>query len=385
MRPDPTAPSERDHGPHTLRVWRGTVVGTCGDDVFVELGPRMQGVISRRDFAGEPRVGEAHDFTLRGREDELWALALRTERTLASWEDMEPGSVVQARVVRRNAGGLELKIGPLHAFMPKSQTGLPREKDAAVLVGRTVTCEVIEVDAERQRVLVSRKVVLQRERASRHQADIGGVRPGQVVQGRVTRVEAYGAFVRFGHGLEGMVHVSNLSYDRVDDPRELVREGDALEVKVLAIRRGGRRIALGLKQMQASPWRELERTHFVGRIVEGRVRRVVDYGAFVEIARGVEGLLHASETGFPAGTRMRERLARDQRLALRITALDCERERLSLSLVHPSGARVEPDEVTEGDVVERYLDGDRGVATNLGRLLARALAREHPTEGREAI
>src|SRR6516225_6877571 len=206
-RPEGSRPAS-DHGSHTLRVWRGTIVGVFGDDVFVELGPRMQGVISRRQLAEPPRVGDSLDVTLRGREEELWALALSESQPIATWERLEPGSLVHARVIRLAPGGLELKIGPLHAFMPKSQTGLARDEAPAVLVGKTLTCEVIEVDPERQRVLLSRKLVIQRERASEHQREVGALKEGDVVQGRVTRIERYGAFVAFGHGMEGLVHVS---------------------------------------------------------------------------------------------------------------------------------------------------------------------------------
>ena len=114
-------PDPEGHGEHTLRVHVGTIVGIFGDDVFVELGPRMQGVISRRKFAEPPQVGDEHEFTLRGQEESLWALSLREERSLSSWEEMRAGSLVDGHVVRRRPEGLELKVGPLHAFMPRSQ------------------------------------------------------------------------------------------------------------------------------------------------------------------------------------------------------------------------------------------------------------------------
>jgi small subunit ribosomal protein S1 len=193
----------KDHGPHTLKVWRGTVVGAFGDDVFVELGPRMQGVISRRAFDEAPEEGDELRLHAARPGGGLWALARVEERPLASWDQMEAGSIVQARVTGRNDGGLELKIGPLHAFMPRSQTGLPRGTDPKVLVGKTLACEVLEVDAERQRVLVSRKVLLERERNDERQRDVHALELGQIVRGRVTRVEEYGAFVAFGVGLEG--------------------------------------------------------------------------------------------------------------------------------------------------------------------------------------
>src|SRR4030095_16580796 len=133
-------------------------------------------------------------------------------------------------------------------------------------VGKTLTCEVIEIDPERQRVLVSRRVAAQSERASRRQREAAKLEIGAVVNGRVTRVEDFGAFVSFGPGLEGLVHVSNLSLERVQHPSEVVHVGQSVQAKVLAIREHGKRIALGIKQLEGNPWTELERTHYEGEI-----------------------------------------------------------------------------------------------------------------------
>ncbi len=291
------APSDKHHGSHTLRIWRGTIVGSFGHDVFVELGPRMQGVIARRHFRRPPLTGDSYEFTLHGQEEGLWALSLKEEETLETWEEMEEGSLVQARVVRLAPGGFEIKIGPLHAFMPKSHSGLARDEKPEPLVGKNLTVEVLEVDAERQRAVVSRKLVLQREKDSLHQREIAGLRVGQRVNGHVVRVESYGVFVAFGHGLEGLVHVSDLDHARVEDPLELIQPGETMECVVLSVKAGGKRIALGRKQLIESPWSTIERRCYVDQIVEGRVASLMDYGAFVEIERGVEGLLHLSECG----------------------------------------------------------------------------------------
>lgn len=368
-------PAPKDHGPHTLRVCRGSVVGSYGDDVFVELGPRMQGVISRRQLPAEPRIGDEFDFTLRGQEQGLWVLALRESKVLDTWENMEPGSLVQAHVVRLAPGGLELKIGPLHAFMPKSQTGLPRDEEPLNLVGKNLAVEVLEVDRERQRVVVSRKVVVQRERESERQRQVGALKPGQIVHGRVTRLESYGVFVSFGRGLEGLVHVSNLSHERVEHPRELLHEGQVVDLKVLHVKGGGKRIALGLKQMAASPWEHLEHIHYVDQIVEGRVARVLDFGAFIAIQAGVEGLLPRSQTGLAPEQSLRSILVPGQRVSVRIQALDCGSERLALSLLHKSGARIGPDEAADAQSFAEMVRAEPGreLLTSFKSLLQRAL------------
>jgi small subunit ribosomal protein S1 len=367
--------SAADHGPHTLRIWRGTVVGTFGRDVFVELGPRMQGVIGLGHFDKPPAEGEQFDFTLRGQEDGLWALARSEEQPLVSWDDMEAGSLVQARVTGRNPGGLELKIGPLHAFMPRSQCGLPRGTDPKVLVGKTLACQVIEVDSERQRVLVSRRRLLERERIDERQRSVHALQIGQVVRGRVTRLEAYGAFVAFGPGLEGLVHVSNLSLDPVEHPAQVLRVGEPVEAKVLAIRGEGRRIGLGLRQMHDSPWKGLIDRLPAGSIVEGQVARTTEFGAFVHVARGVEGLLPAGECGLGTQRRVGDVLRAGERIAVRVVALDPARERMTLSRLHSDGARIQPEEADGVSELRERIAGGQPPApgTNLGALLARAM------------
>jgi small subunit ribosomal protein S1 len=369
------APSDKHHGPHTLRIWRGTIVGSFGHDVFVELGPRMQGVIPRRHFRRPPLPGDEYEFTLHGQEEGLWALSLKEEEALETWEEMEEGSLVQARVVRLAPGGFEIKVGPLHAFMPKSHSGLARDERPEPLVGKNLTVEVIEVDAERQRVVVSRKLVLQREKDSVHQREIAGLRVGERVHGHIVRVESYGVFVAFGHGLEGLVHASDLDHARVEDPLELWKPGQNIECVVLSVKAGGRRIALGRKQLVESPWSSIETRCYVDQIVEGRVTHLADFGAFVEVERGIEGLLHESECGLDAGTPLRALLAPGQKIAVRIVQLNPGAQRLSLSLQHKSGGRITTEEVENArDFAELlHKSPEEKLRLPLGKLLARAL------------
>ncbi|MBM3991952.1 MAG: 30S ribosomal protein S1 [Planctomycetes bacterium] len=366
---------EKDHGAHTLKVWCGTVVGVYGNDVFVELGPRMQGVIARREFTREPRVGERFDFTLRGREDGLWALERREAASLRSWEDMEPGVLVHARAIGALPEGLELKIGKLHAFMPKSHTGLARDQKASVLVGKVLTCEVIEVDRERQRVLVSRKLVLQRERGDDRQREVGALLVGQTIEGRVARLEPYGAFIAFGRGLEGLVHVSNVSYERVEHPAKVLRLGELVRAKVLALRAGGSRIALGLKQLQESPWRSLTARLGLNRVVEGTVKRVMPFGAFIAILPGIEGLVHNTQAELCGEKNLSRQLQPGERVSVRVLAIDEQAERLELSLLHEDGRAIGPDEAeANATFATLKLDARPSAAsTALSRALAQAL------------
>lgn len=386
MKPhQPDELAEPDHGAHTLKVWKGTVIGLYGDDVFVELGPRMQGVLSARRFPAPPRVGEIAEFTLGGREEGLWTLHLRSEASLTLWEELEVGCLVSARVARTVTGGLELKVGPLHAFMPRSQSGLPRGKPLAPLVGREFVCEVVEVERERQRVVLSRKLVEERERTSEHYRELSGLAAGQVIEGRIVRIEDYGVFLRFGRGMEGLVHISNLSHQRLRHPDDAVSLGDTLRARVLCVRERGARIDLGCKQLEQDPWSVAEAAYPPGRIVAGRVTRLAEFGAFVQVEPGIEGLVHASQIGLGPGRSLREHLPVGREVSVRVLELDAAAGRLSLSLQHAAGGSIALEDAQAAQDAAALLgaapDGaPRGI--DLGGLLERALD-ERDEDGRE--
>ena len=363
-----------ERGAHTLREQEGVITGIDRDDVFVELGPRMQGVIDRRAFPSPPSIGQEYCFTLGGQEEGLWALSLAVEPVLATWENLELGSFVEVKVVRPKLGGLEVKIGALHGFLPKSQTGLDRRADLAVLIGKQFVCEVTEIDFERQRCSVSRKLVQQRSRANDRQREIGSLAPGKLVEGRVSRVEGFGVFIRFGHGLEGLIHVSNLAWERVEDPRKSFKLGQVLRAKVLHVKRGGKRIGLGLKQIGESPWTAIARERCAGELMLGKLTKIVDFGLFVEVAEGVEGLVHRSETGVGDGEALRHLAPIGAALTVRLLSVDSQAQRLSLSLLHETGRRIAPDAIEAErsfrELSERTTERPR---THLGELLRRAL------------
>lgn len=374
---------EPERGAHTLELVDGTVVGVHGTDVFVELGPRKQGVISLAAFEGRPRVGEVHQFTLQGREDELWMLNLHSERALSEWEELEVGSLTTARVLTKTHDGYQLKIGPVYAYMPYSASGVRKPRERGTLLGRSIVVEVLEVDADKQRAIVSRKAVLKLQKAG---AAPGAVVPGQTVQGRVTRIEPYGVFIRLGRGREGLCHITNLSADRVEHPGEVVRIGEVVDARVLYVRAGGKRIGLGFKQLLESPWVRLEREHWEGQIVSVEITRVGRFGAVARLFAGAEGVLPMSECGDrspPAG------ISRGDRLSARILEMDPEDERLAFSLLHATGQPIAADEAEcladfgtirtlpalKDLLPENGLDGapPSGASTNLGDVLRRAL------------
>ena len=363
-------------GPGGEHLYEGAVVGVTGDDVIVDLGPRMQGVVSVREFDEPPAIGEKHRFTLRGREDDLWLLSLREAQEIAAWDDLTEGSLVKARVSGQNQGGLELKIGKHDAFMPASHAALGHVEDLSAMLGQTLTCEVLEINRQRKRVVLSRRKVLERELDETRREAAGRLSPGAVLKGKVTRVEAYGAFVDLGGGLEGLVHVSNMSRKRVEDATQFVEVGQEVEVKLLEIKDEGK-IGLGMKQLEPDPWDTVEEKLGTDAVVEGTVTRLMDFGAFVEILPGIEGLLHVSQMGRERVRRVQDAVKVGQQFSVRIQSVDRGAERISLSRLDSRGAVIGSEDSVEADVIDNVLDSSKGsIGTNLGALFKKALEKD---------
>jgi small subunit ribosomal protein S1 len=355
---------------------RGTVVGISGDDVFVELGPRMQGVVSLGEFEAPPKVGEVLEFTLHGREDDLWKLSRRRAQEIASAQDVAVGALVKARVTGQNTGGLELRVGTLAAFMPASHVALSRIENLAQFLNQTLVCEVLEIDPGKRRILLSRRSVLAKEREESVKESLGRLSTGQTVQGKVTRVEPFGAFVDLGGGLEGLVHVSNLSHQRVESAVEKVQVGQTVSAQIVKIEDGGKRIGLSMKALEPDPWESIPTRVAVDAVYTGTIKRVMDFGAFVELEPGVEGLLHVSQ----AGAKERVRRASDvfkvgDKVQVRVLAVEPARQRIALSRLDSRGALLGSEDSVEGSVIDEALKKSvqKPLSTNLGSLFKKAL------------
>ena len=370
---------ERGGGPKRRgpggEVVRGAVAGMSGNDVIVELGPRMQGVLNVNEFETPPKVDEVFEFTLHGREDGLWKLSRKRAQEIAAAENVEVGSLVKARVTGQNTGGLELRIGNLAAFMPASQVALSRENDLAKYLNQTLVCEVLEVDPAKRRVVISRRAVLEKERAEQTKESLGRISVGQKVTGKVTRVESFGAFVDLGGGLEGLVHVSNLSHKRVESAGELLQSGQQVEVQVIKIEEGGKRIGLSMKALEPDPWQQVG-----GRVVpdaqyQGTVKRLMEFGAFVELEPGIEGLLHVSQMAKDRVRRASDLFKVGDKVQVRVLAVEPDRQRISLSRLDSRGALLGSDDSVDGTVIDQALRQNSGapLKTNLGNLFKRAM------------
>ncbi len=370
----PGADASREPAPHAFAD--ATVAGVGAEDVFVEFGPRAQGVVPAEHFATPPTTGETVRVWVErfDPKEGLWLCTLkRALHAAAGWDTVEVGSVVNAIPRAVNKGGLDVQVGHLTGFLPASHAALERIEDLSVLIGQSMPVEVIESDPERRRLVVSRRAVLARQRDERRAEAVELLSEGQVVHGHVTRVERYGAFVDVG-GVEGLVHVSQMSWVRVEDPTTVVKPGDEVDVQVLGVEEEGKRIRLGMKQLLEDPWMRFTAEHPPGSVVPGTVTRLQSYGAFVRVAEGIEGLAHVSQLSpSPVGS-PREVVRIGQEVSVRVVDVDVERRRIGLSLLTERGDRL-TDDVADTATIREVLDRARSSEPEptLGDILKKAL------------
>ena len=353
---------------------KGTIVSVDGPEVMVELGPRTQGVINVEEFDDAPEVGQEFEFSLVSIKDGLWTLSRKEARTLATWQNLQKGKAVKATVIGENSGGLEMKVGPVSAFMPASEVDTKRVEDFAPYVGQTFVCEVIEVARKRKRVVLSRKGILYRERREARERTLESMTEGQVVRGKVEKLEGFGAFVDLGGGLSGLLHVSNISHKRVADPSSVLEVGQDVEVQILEIKNGGKRIGLGMKQLQADPWDAVREKFRNGQVTQGKVVRIAEFGAFVEIAEAVEGLLHKSQLSPERVNRVEDAVKVGDDVTVRVQSIDPEARRISLSCLTDRGTMIGAEDDVGSEEVDKYMSrgGDSG-GQNLGNILRAAM------------
>jgi small subunit ribosomal protein S1 len=287
---------EQAHHTEGQRV-EGTVVSVTPELVFIDIGRKMDGVLPR-DPAQEWKTGAKLLVSIRGR-DEQGNYLLSTVRveTPRDWSGLEAAyankRTIAGTVLEVVKGGLRVDVG-VRAFMPASRSGIRELAEMEKLVGQEIECRITKLDTATEDVVVDRRVVLEeRERAAREEA-FARIEEGALVRGTVRSLTDFGAFVDLG-GVDGLLHVSDMSYSRALKPGDVVSVGESIEVKVLKINREARKIALGLKQLNPDPWTAAAEKYSQGARVKGKVARVADFGAFVELEPGVEGLIHVSE------------------------------------------------------------------------------------------
>lgn len=342
-------------------VRRGRVTAIQRDDIFVDMGGKSQGFLPAIQFENEPlpAVGDFIEVTITGydSDDGLLILSRQGAVMAATWASIAEGQIVEGRVTKHNKGGLEMVIDGIRAFMPISQVERTRVEDISGYVGQRLRCRVTEVRRDEQSLVVSRRDVLDLEAAEMAERTFDSLAEGQIVQGTVKTLMPYGAFVDIG-GIDGLLHVADLSYTRVEQPGDVVSVGQQLELKVLKVDRDSRRISLGLKQVAPDPWASADRKWPVESLVTGLVTRLEDFGAFVELEPGVEGLVPISEMTFERRIHHPSEVVKaGDTIQVRVLSVDMDRRRISLSVKRVgddpwtgASARWPADSVTEGTV-----------------------------------
>src|SRR5881227_4029252 len=325
-------------------VVKGKVVRIDKDEVLVDIGYKAEGVIPSNELsirksvdpAEEVELGEEVDALVLTKEDQEGRLLLSKKRARfeKAWRKIEQaaetGEAIEGVVIEVVKGGLILDLG-VRGFLPASLVDIRRVHNLEEFKGQTLECRVIELNRSRNNVVLSRRAVLEEERKEVREQILGRLQPGQVVEGKISNIVDFGAFVDL-EGIDGLIHISELSWSHVNHPSEVVSIGDTVRVKVLDIDRDRQRISLGLKQTQEDPWQRVLNEYKEGDVVDGKVTKIVAFGAFVQILPGVEGLVHISELAQHHVESPAEVVRPGDELQVRILEIDESRRRISLSI-----------------------------------------------------
>jgi len=325
-------------------IVEGEVVRIDRDEVLVDIGYKSEGLVPSNELTIRKGV-DPHDVVELGqrlealvlqKEDADGRLILSAKRAAfeRAWNRIEESyneqRTVEGPVIEVVKGGLILDIG-LRGFLPASLVDIRRVRNLESFLGQKLECKVIELNRSRNNVVLSRRAVLEEERKEEREKILTSLEEGQIIKGTVSNLVDFGAFVDL-EGIDGLIHISELSWQHVDHPSEVVEVGEEVEVKVLEVDRDRERISLGLKQTRKDPWQEIVEEVNVGEQIQGRVTKLVSFGAFVEVAEGVEGLIHISELAEHHVETPDEIVRSGDEVDARIIDVDAKRRRLSLSL-----------------------------------------------------
>jgi small subunit ribosomal protein S1 len=322
------------------QILKGTVVEVRENEVLLNIGFKSEGVIALEEFGTveNVKIGDTFDVFLEKIENQDGLVVLSKERAdfLKVWDKIkqahESGAVVSGTVDRRIKGGLVVKLWGVDTFLPGSQVALRQVPNLEDMIGHDIDCRIIKKNKRRRNVVVSRRIVLEQEREEKKRNLIAELEKGQIRKGVVKNITDFGAFVDLG-GIDGLLHITDLSWGRVTHPSEVVAIGDEIEVKVLDFEQERERISLGLKQLQPYPWEQVEEKYPESSIVRGKVVSITNYGAFVELEKGVEGLIHISEMSWTRHIKHPSKVvAIGDSVDVMVLKIDKENEKISLGL-----------------------------------------------------
>lgn len=344
---------------------RGKIVNLSKDDAFVDFGGKSQGVVSLVQFLNTepPKVGDEFEFHVERYDEREGLLILTRKGAMASnvnWETLEIGQVVEGTVTGMNKGGLEVDVKGMRAFMPSGQVDLYFQKDISVFIGQRIKAEVTQFDAHAKNLIVSRRNVLEREKEEARVKLMAELSEGVMRRGTIRSVTDFGAFVDLG-GVDGLLHVSEMSFRRGRHPSEFVKVGDMVDVKVIKIDKETGKLSLSLKGAMVDPWVGAETKYPVGAAITGRIMKVENFGAFVEVEEGLEGLLPVSEMSWQRIRHPGDVVKEGDTMRLVVIGLDPSARKLTFSLKQAG-----PDPWK--DVKDKYAV-DQAVSGNVTRVV----------------
>jgi small subunit ribosomal protein S1 len=341
-------------------VVEGTIVQVNPDSVVVDVGYKSEGVIPLREFADEKgeinvKVGDVYDVLFGGGESDSGLIVLSKEKADRQkiWNSLEEDAVVEGRILSRIKGGLSVDIG-VNAFLPGSQVDLRPVRNLDKVIGQTFDFKIIKLNKRRGNIVLSRRVLLETERESHRSNTLKTLEENQVVEGIVKNLTDYGAFIDLG-GIDGLLHITDMSWGRVKHPSDILAVGDKINVKVLKFDKEKERVSLGLKQIAPDPWLDVASKYPIEAKVTGKVVSLTDYGAFIELEEGVEGLIHVSEMSWTKRVKHPNKvLAIGDDVESVVLALDTENRRISLGLkqIEPNPWDIIGEKFPIGTIIE---------------------------------
>ncbi len=354
------------------QIVEGTVVGKNHKEVVVNIGFKSDGIVPLSEFRYNPdlKVGDKIEVFVESQEDKNGQLILshKTARSMQSWdrvnEALASDEIIKGYVKCRTKGGLIVDVFGIEAFLPGSQIDVKPIRDYDIYVGKTMEFKVVKINQEFRNVVVSHKALIEAELELQKKEIISKLEKGQVLEGTVKNITSYGVFIDLG-GVDGLIHITDLSWGRINHPEEIVKLDDKINVVILDFDNDKKRIALGLKQLSAHPWDSLDENLKVGDKVKGKVVVIADYGAFVEIAQGVEGLIHVSEMSWSQHLRTAQDFLKvNDEVEAVILTLNREERKMSLGI-----KQLTPDPWT--NIADKYPKGSKHTvsvrnATNYG-------------------
>ena len=344
---DDAGPAVRAGGsaPRLRTTRRGTIVRIHSGDVFVEFGPKSQGVCPLSHFDEPPAAGTSHEFVVERLDafEGLLILSLPGVVQKADWGSLAVGQVVEARCVGMNKGGLEMEVAHHRGFMPAGQVDIRSVPDISIFLGEKFPCKVLELRKDKNRLVLSRKAAQLAEREAAREQILATLEAGQVRTATIVGVQPYGAFADLG-GIDGLIPIGELAHERIRHAGDVVKPGESVQVKVLAVDREQTppRISLSRKQVLTNPIAEAMQSIEAGQTVSGRVSRITDFGAFIELAPGFDGLVHISEVSHERIPSVAKVLKVDEVVQAKVLSVDAGRSRISLSIKALKDAPVRP-------------------------------------------